>query len=345
MIELHLSARQIEDICEALDDPSISERHKQKLLALRMHHEGAAHGFIIKCLRLSPTTLVAYLKEYLKGGLPEVLADRYYRPASALLPFWQCLKCSFGVAPVANAKEGVARIEALSGVRLSERQCRRVFKQMGLTLKKAAPLPAKVDPQLQLEFFECELQPRLAQAAAGRRKVFFVDAAHFVLGAFLGLVWCFARPFIKTSPGRQRYSVLGAVDSHSKEIISVRTAGNINAPSVCDLLELISTRHPGVPITLIMDNARYQRCELVKLKAAALDIELLFLPAYSPNLNLIERLWKLVKKRTLTNRYYDCFDKFRHAIDTCLENLNGPAKSELDSLLTLNFQFFKTSSS
>ena len=64
-----------------------------------------------------------------------------------------------------------------------------------------------------------------------------------------------------------------------------------------------------------MDNARYQRCELVKLKAAALDIELLFPPAYSPNLNLIERLWKLVKKRALTNRYYDCFDKFRLAIE------------------------------
>jgi len=345
MIELHLSAREIQDICEALDDPSISEWHKQKLLALRMHHEGAAHGFILKCLRLSPTTLVAYLREYLKGGLPEVLADRYYRPASALLPFWQCLRCSFGVAPVANAKEGVARIEALSGVRLSESQCRRVFKQMGLTLKKAAPLPAKVDPQLQLEFFKRELQPRLAQAAAGLRRVFFVDAAHFVLGAFLGMVWCFARPFIRTSPGRQRYSVLGAVDSHSKEIISLRTAGNINAQSVCDLLDLIAARHSGQCLTLIMDNARYQRCELVKLKAAALDIELLFLPAYSPNLNLIERLWKLVKKRTLTNRYYDCFAKFRHAIDTCLEDLNGPGNSQLASLLTLHFQFFKTSSS
>jgi hypothetical protein len=244
MIELHLSAQQIEDICEALDDPNISEWHKQKLLALRMHHEGEAHGFIINCLRLCPTTLVAYLK----GGLPEVLADHYHRPASALLQFWQCLKCSFGVAPVAKAKEGVARIEALSGVLLSESQCRHVFKQMGLTLKKAAPLPAKVDPQLQLEFFTCELQPRLAQATTGQRKVLFVDAAHFVLGAFLGLVWCFARPFIKTSPGRQRYSVLGAVDSHSKEIISVRTVGNINVPSVCELLELIRTRLRGRPL-------------------------------------------------------------------------------------------------
>lgn len=80
------------------ENPSISERHKQKLLALRMHHEGAAHGFIIKCLQLSPTTLVAYLK----GGLPEVLADRYCRPASALLPFWQCLSRWTRSPPVRN---------------------------------------------------------------------------------------------------------------------------------------------------------------------------------------------------------------------------------------------------
>ena len=51
------------------------------------------------------------------------------------------------------------------------------------------------------------------------------------------------------------------------------------------------------------------------------------------------------QKRTLTDRYYDGFDKFRHPIDTCLENLNGPAKSELVSLFTLNFQLFKTSNS
>ena len=70
-------------------------------------------------------------------------------------------------------------------------------------------------------------------------------------------MWCFAHPFIKTSPKHQRYSFLGAVDSHSKEISSVRTAGNINAPSVCELLELIRTRHAGTPLTLIMDNARY----------------------------------------------------------------------------------------
>ena len=87
------------------------------------------------------------------------------------------------------------------------------------------------------------------------------------------------------------------------------------------------------------------RPERVMSIAADLDIELLFLPAYSPNLNLIERLWKLVKKRCLTNKYYATFDDFCNAIDNCLVELGGAAKAELDSLITLNFQFFPNSNS
>jgi transposase len=340
MTRLHFTTQQLEDIIEALADSSLDPHYRSKLLVLRMHHEGASHGFIGRVLNISQPTLRAYLAEYQEGGLPALLEDRAYRPMSRLAPFWSCLRCSFAAAPVPNAKAAVARIEKLTGLRLSESQCRRAMKQMGMSLKKTAPLPGKVDEQLQLTFFEHELSPRLAQAAKGERKVFFVDAAHFVLGAFLGMLWCFARVFIKTSPGRQRYSVLGAVDSHSKDIISLRTEGNINALSVCELLEMIRTKHPDIALTLVMDNARYQRCALVSAKAAELGIELLFLPAYSPNLNLIERLWKLVKKRCLTNRYYESFADFRHAIDSCLHDLTTNASHELHSLLTLNFQFF-----
>ena len=75
-------------------------------------------------------------------------------------------------------------------------------------------------------------------------------------------------------------------------------------------------------------------------EAAVLGIELPYLPAYSPNLNLIERLWQLAKKRCLTNRCHETFEKFRAATDDCLRDLNGVAKADLDSLLTLRFQFF-----
>ena len=331
MIRLQLSGQELEDVAETLDSPEVSERAKKKLLVIRMHVQGARHGFIENCLGISSPTLASYLKEYQEGRLPMVLENRYYKPSSSLDPYWQCLICSFTVAPVADAKSAMARIETMTGIKLSESQCRRVMKKMGMTLKKTAPIPGKLDSQLQFDFYRSELQPRLQEASEGKRKVLFVDAAHFVLGAFLGLVWCFARPFLRTPPGRQRYNVLGAVDSHSKELISIRTTDSINAAVVCALLKEIAIRYPNQAITLVMDNARYQHCALVISKAAVLGIELLYLPAYSPNLNLIERLWKLVKKRCLTNRYYENFEKFRAAIDDCLRDLNGVAKAELDS--------------
>ena len=155
------------------------------------------------------------------------------------------------------------------------------------------------------------------------------------------MVWCFARVFLKTPSGRQRYNVLGAVDSHTKELVSVRSTDNTDASTVAELFYQIRKRHPDVPVTVVMDNASYQRCEFARKAAAEYQIEVLFLPPYSPNLNLIERLWKLVRKRALANQYFDCFAKFTAAIDGCLDALGEELKSEVESLLTLKFQFFQ----
>jgi transposase len=96
-----------------------------------------------------------------------------------------------------------------------------------------------------------------------------------------------------------------------------------------------------VPITIFLDNARYQRCALVQTTAASLNIELCFLPAYSPNLNLIERLWKFVKKQSLYSKYYADFASFKAAIEECLSQTHTTHKTALDSLLTLRFQLFE----
>ncbi len=97
----------------------------------------------------------------------------------------------------------------------------------------------------------------------------------------------------------------------------------------------------GVQITVVLDNARYQRCKLAMEHAASLGIELLFLPPYSPNLNLIERLWKFVKKQCLSSKYYEKFEPFKQAISDCLALASTKHKDDLKSLLTLNFQTFE----
>lgn len=96
-----------------------------------------------------------------------------------------------------------------------------------------------------------------------------------------------------------------------------------------------------MPLTIVLDNARYQRCALVQGLAKSLSIELLFLPAYSPNLNLIERFWKFVKKTCLYSKYSSDHLSFQQAIIECIEQAPHRHKDELASLLTLKFQSFK----
>ncbi len=108
------------------------------------------------------------------------------------------------------------------------------------------------------------------------------------------------------------------------------------------MLRQLAAQHLGVPIQ-VLDNARYQKCQIVAELAASLQIELLYLPPYSPNLNLIERVWKFVKKTGLYSKYYANFADFKQAISNCLTQTHTTYKKELDALLTLNFQTFEES--
>ena len=106
-------------------------------------------------------------------------------------------------------------------------------------------------------------------------------------------------------------------------------------------------RHPELarglvgPVTLVLDNARYQRNALVMGLAQELGIELLFLPSYSPNLNLIERLWRFVKRRAAYGKYHPTFADFRAAVQDVLDCVPTTHAEKLASLMTLNFQEFE----
>jgi len=341
MIKLNLSDEQRNEIAEAIDDPATSERAKIKLLAIRLHSLDMPHGHIAAALNISDDTVTNYLKAFLRGGVPELIENRHFRPTSSVEPFLTDITRSLTDKPVATAKEAAHRIQNIAGVQLSEDQARRIMRRVGLAYRKTAAIPGGADPQIQFVFLQEELIPRLKEAQEGSRRVFFVDAAHFVLGAFLGMIWCLTRVLVRTGSGRQRYSVLGAVETRDHDLVTIRTTGSVNAETVCDLIEKISEQYPAEEITLVMDNARYQRNSKVLDCAARHAIELLFLPAYSPNLNLIERVWRLIKSRTLKNKYFPDFLTFRGSIDSFLDSLSGANRHLLKSLVTENFQTFK----
>jgi transposase len=190
------------------------------------------------------------------------------------------------------------------------------------------------------------LYPKLEEAKENKRIVYFADAVHCVWGAFIAHIWCITRIFIPTPSGRNRYNVLGCINAITHDLITVCNTSYINALSVIELLEKIHEKHKTetLPISIFLDNAKYQHCKIVINKAIELGIELIFLPSYSPNLNIIERLWKWLKKDCLNCKYYDKFDKFMCAINNSLNKVaNAQVQEELDSLLSLNFQLFDNS--
>jgi transposase len=209
----------------------------------------------------------------------------------------------------------------------------------------AIPLPPKKTVEehaaTQAEFLEQKLEPALAEARAGVAHLFFVDAAHFVMGSFLCCVWCLVRLMIRGASGRKRYSVLGAWNAVTNTLVSVTTAATVNAETMCALLRQIAALGLTGPVRLVLDNARYQHCALVLDFAKSLNIDLVFLPSYSPNLNLIERLWRFIKKKVLYGRHYDRFEDFRGAIDGCLSKIETEHRQELQSLMSHKFQTFQ----
>jgi transposase len=324
-------------------DPRV--QRKMEVLWLKSH--GLGHDAIAAYADVSRRTVQRYLEEYLEGGLSRLCCGRGHQPRSALVEHRESLEEYFLEHPPRSARQAQAIIAQQTGVRRGLTQVRHFLKdRLGLRWRKTGAIP--VPPKKTVEehardqavFLREKLEPRLEQARRGRSQLYFVDAAHFVFAPFLGSLWCAARLFVRAASGRKRYNVLGALDAVTHRLIRVTNLDYINAESVCALLRAVAEAGVGSPIILVLDNARYQKCAVVQALAESLKIELLYLPGYSPNLNLIERLWRFLRKESLDSIYYEDFSRFTAAIDRCLDDLPTAHKGEMETLLTHEFQTF-----
>lgn len=349
MITLELTEEQLDELYkEASGNPN--ERARKKCWVVYLRGKGFAHREIADVVRVDEDTVTNYVRKYSAGGLPLLLAENYRKPGGRLDTHAERLEQVFKAQPPQTVNEAIEVIERETGIRLKQSACRDFLRKLGMKYRRCGLVPGKAENderqlQAQQEFHDQKLQPLLDEARQGRRTVLFVDAAHFVMGAFLGMVWCFARLLLPSSSGRKRYNVLGAYDPIRHEVITLTNDTVVNQETFGALLDKIASVYAltGLPVTLVLDNARYQKCQSVFDKAKALGIELLYLPAYSPNLNLIERLWRFVKKQVLYSRHYDKFATFKESIDNCLRDLGTRFKSSMQTLMTPKFQLFSKS--
>lgn len=142
---------------------------------------------------------------------------------------------------------------------------------------------------------------------------------------------------VLANTGRKRLNIIGAVNPVTFEPTIMLTEENCCAEVIEAFLGEIKHRYSNATcICIILDNARYQRSYLVQQKAKELDINLIYLPPYSPNLNLIERLWRYFKKKVMKNKYYADYASFENAVDSFFQTFNNRI---VDMKSLLNFKF------
>ena len=297
---------------------------------------------IAQCAGCHRNILPVWRDKYLYQGLSSLYVNHYRQPESILEQYGEIIFAHLDQHPVQSINQAVSVIEELTGIKRSPTQVRHFLLRHDYKWRKMGQIPGKANTDEQKQWLENTLEPVIEQARQGKCHLLFCDAAHFVLSAFLCMVWCRIRIFLKTSAGRNRINVLGAVDAISKQVTTYINTTYITSQTIVDFLMQLKLQYVDLPIVVVMDNAKYQHCKLMMDKAISLNIKLLFLPSYSPNLNIIERLWKFTKKKILYAKYYDTPTKFHQAINEFFLKLNQKYQTELESLLSLKFQVWET---
>ena len=226
-----------EEEMKALDYERYHHPHprvQRRMEALWLKSQNISHNQICQFTGIFSNTITDYFRKYKEYGIEGLKEANFYQPQSELRQYTKTIEAYFSDHPSASVKEAMAKIEELTGIKRSENRVRIFLKSIGMAPRKVGMIPAKADPDEQEQFIKEELEPRLKEARSGRRVVFFVDAAHFVLAPFLGILWSFKRLFIKAPSGRKRFNVLGALNAVTHELITVTNDTYINAQNFCD---------------------------------------------------------------------------------------------------------------
>jgi len=307
------------------------KRQADRVKAVIALSKGWSAAQIAEILLFDEKTSRHYFEHYQKGGI-QALLDDHYSGAESKLDKHQNLEEHI----FTDAKSVIAYIYKQYKVRYSLSGVTDLLHRLGFSYKKPKHVPGKQDPARQQAFLEEYEQLRASKG--DNDPIYFADATHPQHNSVPSYGWIKKgqEKEVKANCGRQRLNINGAIDIETFEA----TTGfydTINAQAAIDLFTKIEAKHPDADaIYIIVDNARYYRSCLLKEHVEGTKIKLIFLPPYSPNLNLIERYWKFFKKKVLNNQYYETFEEFKLACKSFFRK-RKKYLSELQTLLTENF--------
>ena len=274
---------------------------------------GWSYEEVVDALLLDEETIRKYIKNYEDGGISKLL-EKNYTGGQFKLSKEQIEKLSLELDSTiySTTKEICAYVYREFGINYSISGVTALLHTMGYVYKKPKLVPANANKEAQEIFLQQFLD--FMKNKKEDEVVLFADAVHPTHNSIAAYGWIKKGQDkeLKSNSGRERLNIHGAMDAETFETTIIASESNINAESTIDLLKAVELHYPFATIIhIILDNARYHFSKSVQEYVATSKINLVFLPSYSPQLNLIERLWKIFKKHVINNKYYGQFGEFK----------------------------------
>jgi transposase len=325
------------DVLEEAHRAAQQKRAADRIKTILLLNEGYAYETVAHLLRLDDTTVRRYYKEYKRKGIDGLLED-HYQGSSGFLTWDEemGLREQLKIHTYQTVKEIVAYVQAQYKKEYSIEGMTHVLHRLGFVYKKTKVIPGKMNREKQEVFKQAYYE--LKQTKKAEDKIYFVDATHPQHNnmPFYGWIYKGVTKTIKTNSGRTRLNLNGALNLEDLKI-TILSEKTINTHAMMRLILTLEEKQPIGEIFLVIDNASYNHSyELHLFLTDHPRVHLRYLPAYSPNLNIIERLWKFFHSKH-HDAYFEKFKEFEIAVLSFFENIHQ-YDDELKTLLTDSFQ-------
>ena len=332
--------KQLEGLHRSERDKRICDRIKAVLLA----SEDWSASMIAQALRIHETSVNRHIQDYqneerLKtknGGSTGYLSQC---ESEYLVAYLEENTFAFAHQIIAYVTENFGKTFTVPGIH-------NWLHQHGFSYKKSKGTPHKFDPEKQVEFIK-KYKALKSETEKSEEEILFMDAVHPTQATKLACGWIKkgTDKIIETTGSRTRINIIGALALNNIAKTITEQYETINSANVVDFMNKIRQHYPfSTTLNLIMDGAAYHRSAEVKAAAKRLNINIHYLPPYSPNLNPIERLWKVMNEYARNNVYFPTAKDFRAGISKFFSTTLPQIGASLVTRITDNFQVLKPAS-
>lgn len=340
----HLSKKELAELHLAHKNEH-NKRFAYRIHAVILLGTGYTLKTVKQVLFIDDETLRTYVDLYHREGIQGLLQDKRNGRMCRLSTEQIDLLCSELNSTIHQTTTSVINfVQKTFDLKYSNSGMRDLLHRLNYVYKKPKLIPGNPNIEEQ-EIFKHQYEKYMA-SKPNDVAVLFMDAVHPEHNALAGYGWIKRGEIkaLKTNSGRQRINLHGAINAETHEVIVIES-DTINKDSTINLLTQIEQKYPlASSIKVILDNARYHYSKEVKQYIQSSKIDLVFLPSYSPNLNLIERFWKFFKKRLLYNTYYKDVQTFRKTCIKFFKNLNYYAE-EIAKFMDADFHLIELTGS